>query len=221
MFFKILFLHTPSLGGFSENEILIFVGSYLIMDAIDMIFLSNNLWWLPTYIQKGELDYALIRPVSSRFLLSFRDIAANSAVNLLMAISILLIGVRESGYHFTLPSILLFFTLMGLGFNLLYKIRLITIIPMFWLHSNNGLNDIFYSLRKTMERPADIFSGAVKKILTSIIPFALIISYPVKVLLHGTNSFELLYFIGVVISFHFLALWLWEQGLKNYSSASS
>lgn len=54
-----------------------------------MTLFSNNLWWLSTYVNRGDLDYYLVRPVSSLFFVSLRDFAANSFVNLLMACSLL------------------------------------------------------------------------------------------------------------------------------------
>lgn len=221
LFFKVLFLHTDSLGGLLPDQILIFVGSYLMMDALDMIFIGNNLWWLPSMVQKGDIDYYLTRPVSSRFFLCFRDIAASSVMNLFMAISIFSIGVTEYSTYIDWNSRALFALIMLMSFYLLYNLRMFFIIPVFWLHSNRGLNDIYYSMRKTMERPSGIFSGLILKTLTSIIPFALVISYPVDVLLNGFEWKPFFYFTTITIIFHIGAHYFWHWGLKNYSSASS
>ena len=43
------------------------------------------MWWLPMLINRGDLDYYLVRPVSTLFFVSFRDFAANSFVNLVIA----------------------------------------------------------------------------------------------------------------------------------------
>ena len=221
IFFKVIFLHTTTLGGLSETQILIFIGSYLMLNALDMIFLGNNLWELPTFVQKGDLDYYLIRPVSSRFFLSFRDIAANSVINLLMAISIFVLGIGQYNQEIQVLNYILFTIILLISFNLLYNIRMLFIIPVFWFHSNTGFNEIFFSLRKTMERPAGIFTGIVKKILLSFLPFALIVSYPVKVLFSGLVITEFLYFIFIVIIANIIIHYFWNWGLKNYSSASS
>ena len=44
-----------------------------VADAIHMTVFSNNMWWFPIFINRGDLDYYLIRPVSSLFFLSLRD----------------------------------------------------------------------------------------------------------------------------------------------------
>lgn len=221
LFFKVLFLHTSSLGGLQKDQILIFVGSYLIVDAVDMIFLGNNLWWLPTFVQKGDLDYYLIRPISSRFFVSFRDIAANSVLNLFMAISIFIVGVSEYQSTISLFSYITYAALMLLSFILLYNIRMLFIIPVFWFHSNRGFNDIFFSLRKTMERPSGIFTGFIKKVLVTFLPFSLVISYPVNVLFNGFVMSNFLYFFAIVVISNIVIHYFWNWGLRNYSSASS
>src|SRR5690606_31745219 len=70
-FFKTLFLHTPTLGGWNEKEVTIFVACYILVDALNMTFFANNAWQIPGLINKGDLDYYLLRPVSPLFFLSF------------------------------------------------------------------------------------------------------------------------------------------------------
>ena len=94
-FFKILFLHTGSLGGWGEPEMMIFVAAYCIVDAINMTLFSNNMWQFPMLVNRGDLDYYLIRPVSSLFFLSLRDFAANSFVNLLITFGIFIWAVQR------------------------------------------------------------------------------------------------------------------------------
>ncbi len=60
LFFKIIYLHVPSLAGLTEAQMMIFIASYLTLDAFIMTFLANNMWWLPTYINRGDLDYYLV-----------------------------------------------------------------------------------------------------------------------------------------------------------------
>src|SRR5690606_38761263 len=88
LFFKVIYLHTPVLAGWTEEQMMIFVASYLLVDAINMTFFSTNMWWLPYHINRGDLDYYLIRPVSPLFFLSLREFSANSFLNLLMALGI-------------------------------------------------------------------------------------------------------------------------------------
>src|SRR6185503_921918 len=77
-FFWILYRHTTLLGGWTLDQMYIFAGGVFLMDGIQMTMTANNTWMLPILVNKGDVDYYLMRPVSSLFFLSLRDFAANS-----------------------------------------------------------------------------------------------------------------------------------------------
>ncbi|MBN8550988.1 MAG: ABC-2 family transporter protein, partial [Deltaproteobacteria bacterium] len=87
--FRTFYLHTATMGGFTLDQAMIFVGVTLMIDAISMTIYSNGLWWIPSFINKGDLDYYLVRPVSPLFFIAFREFAAASCLNVLMAAGIL------------------------------------------------------------------------------------------------------------------------------------
>lgn len=221
LFFKIIYLHTPGLAGFSESQMMVFVGSFLTLDAFIMTFLANNIWWLPTYINRGDLDYYLLRPVSILFFMSLRDIAVNSFINLIMALGILI----YSFYHceVSIPVINYFYygIFMLVGVTLYYTVRMLFIIPVFWSHSSRGLDEVFWGIEQTMQRPVDIFTGKFKRFITMIIPLGVIVSYPVKMLWTNNPMPLALYMIALVIIFFAIFRFFWAMGIKNYSSASS
>jgi ABC-2 type transport system permease protein len=224
LFFKIIYLHTPLLAGMTEEQMMIFVASYLFLDSLIMTFLANNIWMLPTYINKGDLDYYLVRPVSSLFFLSLRDIAANSTINMLGAFSILVWCFGKYSGSISLFQLIIYslFILNGLG--LYYLVRMMFVIPVFWTHTSRGLDELFWGIEQCMQRPVDLFRGQFKRFLTTIIPLGVIVSFPVKMLF--TLKFEgskplIIHMLLVTIIFGILFRWCWKLGLKNYSSASS
>lgn len=221
LFFKIIYLHTPMLAGFSEEQMMIFIASYLFLDSVIMTFLANNIWLLPFYINKGDLDYYLVRPASSLFFLSLRDIAANSVINMIAAFSILLWSFSKYSGTFTLGQIMLYglFLLNGLG--LYYLVRMMFVIPVFWTHTSRGLDELFWGIEQCMQRPVDMFSGQFKRFLSTIIPLGVIVSYPVKILFTDSPSPFMIHMALVTVIFGFIFSICWKWGLKNYSSASS
>jgi ABC-type uncharacterized transport system permease subunit len=52
--FKVLFLHTDLIAGWNEQQMMIFISCFLLVDAINMTFFSTNLWWLPYHINRGR-----------------------------------------------------------------------------------------------------------------------------------------------------------------------
>ncbi|MBI2933157.1 MAG: ABC-2 family transporter protein [Planctomycetes bacterium] len=220
-FFWVLYRHTASLGGWGYDQVLVFVGGVFFVDALHMTIFSNNLWWLPITINKGDLDYYLVRPVSSLFFLSLRDFAANSFVNLFMALGVLAWTLA----HFPEPlgalPVTLYIAMLFLGLFLYYVLHMLFLIPSFWMHTGGGLREIFYALEPYATRPHGVFRGWVRRILVSLLPFALIMSFPAQALLEDLALPVLAHMAGATAAAFLLMLWLWRRGLRAYVSASS
>lgn len=221
LLFKLIYLHTPLLAGWNQEQMMVFVAAYLLVDAINMTVFSTNMWWLPFYINRGELDYYLIRPVSPLFFLSLREFSANSFLNLVIALGFMAYTLMAYSAPFSTLDLLLFAALIFNGALIYYCIQMLMIIPVFWTHSARGFVDLFYAMGIAMERPDRIYRGWLRIVFTMILPFALIASFPARLFL---NKFDLETFTHLMLVS--AGLWIvmftcWKWGLRNYSSASS
>jgi ABC-2 type transport system permease protein len=176
---------------------------------------------LPIIVNKGDLDYYLVRPVSSLFFLSLRDFAANSFINLLMAIGLLSWALARYPGPLGAGGIAIYVGLLLMGTLLHFSLHMIFIIPVFWLHTSGGLRELFWSLDRYTQRPHGIFTGWVRKLLVSLLPFALIVSYPTMALFDGLTWTLFAHLAGVTAAVFLFMVWLWSRGLKAYASASS
>jgi ABC-2 type transport system permease protein len=221
VFFWVIYRHTPLLGGWTLDQMLIFAGGVFFVDAVQMTVTANNMWMLPTYVNKGDLDYYLVRPVSPLFFVSLRDFAANSFVNLLMAIGLLSWSLARYPGTLGAGAIAAYVALLLVGCVLHYSMQMLFVIPVFWLHTSGGLREIFWSLDRYRDRPHGIFTGWVRRVLLSLLPFSLIVSYPAS-LLFGEKGWPLVAHVGGVTVAVFLVMrWFWSRGVKAYASASS
>lgn len=219
--FKLIYLHTPMLGGWTEEQAMIFIAGYLILDALQMTFISHNLWEFPSTVNTGHFDYVLVRPVSSLFWISCNEVAVNSFINLLFAFGIFIWALM--GYSEPINFINLiwygFFLLNGLF--LFFLVRILFSLPVFWLHSPYTFERIFYSLQPFLDRPHMIFKGWIRFVMMTIIPFGLMASMPAYIFFNGPTVEIILNTTSVTLLFAILVFWLWGKALGSYSSASS
>lgn len=220
-FYKIIFLHTETLGGWTQSQLMVFVAGFIVVDAVTMTLFANNIWWFPTYVNRGDLDYHLLRPVSTLFVISLRDFAVNSFINLLIAIGIFIWALGQLETPLSLPNIFLYSALILNGSYLHYLVHLALLIPVFWTHSSRGFDGIFYAFAKCSERPDRIFQGWVRKIFVSIFPMCVMVSLPARLALEPFDSAVLANIVLVTVFFTLFVLWLWNRALRAYSSASS
>jgi ABC-2 type transport system permease protein len=221
-FFKILYRHTGTLAGWSESQTMLFVSVFLLVDALHMTVFTNNLWQMPRMINQGELDAYLIRPVSSLFFLSLREFAANSFLNVLIALGIFVWGLSLNPELATPWRVALLFALVLNGAFLHFLTGFAFVIPTFWTHSGRGLSDSYHILSRFIERPDRLFRGGIRLVLTVALPMSLIASFPARIYLEPEELPRLLAHVVVVTAAFFGALLLlWRRGLRAYSSASS
>jgi len=220
-FFKILLLHTPDLGGWNEPQMMIFVSAYCIVDALNMTLFSNNMWQFPFLVNRGDLDYYLIRPVSSLFFVSLRDFAANSFVNLLITFGIFAWAVGRYPEPLSAGKILLFFLLMLNGTLIFYCLNVMANMMVFFTQSSEGFGHMIWTMMKFGERPDRIYTGWLRRIVTLVVPFSLIASFPTRLLIEDFDWRILAHILGVTICLFAFTLWVWSRSLRSYSSASS
>ncbi len=220
-FFSVLYRHTSLLGGWDLDQIYIFVCSYLLVDALYMTLFANNMWWLPIFINRGDLDYYLVRPVSSLFFLSLREFAANSFLNLILAAGLTAWAVLRYPHPLEFGRGLLYAAFLLLGTFVLFLTRLLFLIPTFWLHSGIGLRELSWSMDALSERPVQIYGTWLRRALLTVLPFGFVASVPAAVFFEGLTLDHLALAVSVAGGLFLVALWGWRRGLTVYSSASS
>lgn len=220
-FFSVIYLHTDILAGWSLAEMKIFIAGYIFIDALNMTIFANNCWWLPQHINRGDLDYYLTKPVSSLYFLSLKEFAANSFLNLLIACGVLFWAI--SNYPGDLSSTKIFFYILFLvnGTLLYFFTNIIFLLSAFWTQSPRGFGDVFFSVAHTMERPDRIFIGASRILFTYVLPFSVMAAYPARFLLEDFSLEIVLTMLGMTVMMFSIVIYIWNKGLKVYSSASS
>ena len=220
-FFTVVYRHVTSIAGWREDQALVFVAGYLLVDAVSMTLFSNNHWQFTQLVNRGDLDYFLVRPISTFFFISFRDFAANSFLNLLMTLGIMAWAIGHCQQTFTAGSIALYLMLLMVGVFLHHAMFMMFMIPVFWAHRVDGLRMLALGLSQLGERPHRVYSRAVQRVLLSILPSAMIASVPATVLFEGMTIGIAANIVGVCIGFYGVLMLFWRAGLRAYSSASS
>lgn len=220
-FFAVLYQHTSVLGGWTLDQTWIFVCAFLWADAFYMTVFSTNFWWLPVAINRGDLDYHLMRPVSSLFMMTLREFAANSFLNLVIATGLVWWSLARYPEALGAGRIAIFALLLLVGSLLFAVLRIIFIVPVFWMHNGRGLDEITWSLSSLAHRPHQIFHPAIRAILLTVVPLAFTASVPAHALLNGLDALGALHVAAVAVGLSATALWLWGRGLRVYASASS
>ncbi|MCA9314710.1 MAG: ABC-2 family transporter protein [Planctomycetes bacterium] len=220
-FFEILFLRTPTLLGMTPADVRVFIGAVFVMDAFHMTVFATNMWWFPIQVNRGDLDFHLVRPVSSLFFLSVREFAANSFFNLVLAIGVLVWMISAHPADFGAVRLAGFVGLLLVCSLLHHALNVLFLLPVIWMHNAAGLRDLFMGLGQYMARPDVIYRGWVRRLFTVVLPFAVLVSFPVRALLGPDFLGPALQILATTaVAYGILAV-AWRFALRAYSSASS
>ncbi|MFH2021392.1 MAG: ABC-2 family transporter protein [archaeon] len=212
----LIYMNTNGFPGWTFNQILLFQGIYLSINAIDRLFFQSVDWSLSHEIRSGDFDRVLLYPVDVLANLSFNNLNVEHLVNLL-------IGLAIMGYASVKLNLTLSF--FSVGFFLLYFIMaLVLIFSLAMLRFSiiirlvrvGRIGELFMNIRNYGEYPLDIYNPFISGLLRYVIPLAVIAYLPAKSLL-GYKP-ELIPILVVIIIFILTRL-LWKSTLKYYTSA--
>lgn len=220
-FYKVIFHTTHLFAGWTSEQMQIFLATYFLIDAIDMTFIATNLWWLPIYVNRGDLDYHLIRPVSALFFLSLKEFAANSFLNFIITLAYLLWNILHYSCTLTVYNVLSYLLLICNGILMLYLIHFLFIIPIFFTQSPRGLEDLYLSMTRFLQNPEQIYAAPLRWCFKFLLPLSVIVSFPVQFLFNEGNWIKFGQILGITLVYILMIAFLWKKALEKYSSSSS
>lgn len=220
LFISIVFNHVSNLNGWSKEGMLMVLGVSQVTEGIFYILFQRSINFLPSYIQKGDLDHILAKPINAQFMISFRYTRPFEVLNVLAGLALFIYALININISFSvLDSALLVINLV-LGITILYAIYYSIACLGFWLVNFESQNTIYYMLTSPLSLPTDIYGKTFAFFATYVIPLGLITTVPIKIFLNKIYYFTLLEIFFAVILLIF-SNWFWNFSLKHYTSASS
>src|SRR5204863_2896950 len=102
-FYLLIFQYTPSLGentGWHKWEFFAFLATTLLVNSLVQTFFMPNCEEISDLIRTGGLDFALLKPIDTQFLISLEKIVWSSLANFLAGLVLLIVSLA----HMTTPS---------------------------------------------------------------------------------------------------------------------
>ena len=219
--FLLLYSFTDEVAGWSRAEALMLVGVYRVVDGVLALQVAPNMLAIGGYVRRGEMDFMLLRPVDTQFLVSLRWLQPPEAMNILIGVVLAAYAGERAGVEWSAGGVLAAALFALCGVVLLYCVWFFTVTFSFWLVQVDALELLFYTGWETARYPVGYFRGLVRALLTFAFPVAFATTFPTQALLGELDPRLLL--AGVVLAA--LALMgthrFWGYAVRHYSSASS
>ncbi|MBI3180664.1 MAG: ABC-2 family transporter protein [Myxococcales bacterium] len=217
----VVFQDRALLQDWSMAEAMVVTGWFVFLNAILEGGINPGLQAVVEQIRKGTLDFVLLKPADSQFLVSTSRFQLWRVSNLLAAAAIFIFAFHRMGRLPSLGGILASALLLVAATAVLYSLWILTVSAAFFVVKVDNLTYLFGSIFDAARWPATVFRGVVRFVFTFVIPLALMTTYPAEALLGRLEASKLLFSLLGAAAFTALARWVWMRSIAHYTSASS
>ena len=218
---NIIFSNTETLGGWGLGELVALLGVFRLVNTMMIALIWPNTEKFNQSIRDGSMDYTILQPVNSMFLVTFSRITVWRFWDLILAAVLIVVGVNMSAETTTAPQILTFILLSLSGMIVIYSLWIVLIALTFWFVKFDNNVTILQALMDSGRYPATVYPAWLRIIVTFIIPIAVATTIPLQALRGELTMGQTFVFLAVSFLSFLIASRVWKSGLKQYSGASS
>ena len=228
--YQLIFQFTDEIGsgtGWQKYPFFAFLATTMIVNSIMQTFVMPNAQEFSELIRTGNLDFALLKPIDTQFLVSFHRIEWSALTNfgfgaLLLSYSLTQIDYRPS------PIVLVLYPLYLLcGVAIMYSVMISLAATSVWMGRNQSLYNFWFYITSFSRYPMEIYRGPVgdhmRMALTFILPILLAINVPARIMVRPLADQWFLAAFTIVATAGTLGIsrLIFVASLSGYRSASS
>ncbi len=211
---------TPrGIPGWTFGESLLVVACFISLQAILDSVINPSLTAVIDHIRTGTLDFVLLKPADSQFLVSTSQFQFWRFSGLLHAGIVFGVAYHDIG---KLPNVLALvqaLVLLGASSALLYSLWLLIVSAAFLVVKVDNLTSLFSSIFDAARWPSTVFKGALRFIFTFVIPLTVMTTFPAQALLGRLPlSTAALSLVSAVVFLTFARV-VWMRSIRHYTSA--
>ncbi len=217
---SILFGGEQGLGGWSYPEALVLIGVFTLVGGVISFGIFPNLRRIGESVRTGSMDFTLLKPVDSQFLVSAREINIFQVPEMLIGFGFIVYGLLQLG-SFQALNILPALLLLAAALAMVYSICFMLSTIAFWFVRVENTLELFWGFYQASQFPITVYPAWVRLMFTFFIPVAFITTVPSQALIGKVELSSAILAFGMAIMFLVVSRWFWRFGLRSYTSASS
>ncbi len=218
---SIIFSNTDTLAGWGPGELVALLGVFRLVNMLMGAVIWPATEKFNTSVRDGSLDYTLLQPANSLFLVSISRIVVWRVWDLALAVILIVAGLRMDGAAPGLEQLGYFLLLVASGSVIIYSLWIVMIALTFWFVKFDNNVTILQALMDSGRYPATIYPPWLRLIVTYLVPIALATTIPLQGLRGDLSGRQVLVFLAVGMATFTIAYRIWKAGLRQYSGASS
>jgi len=219
---NIIFSNTQTLAGWGPGDLIALLGVFRLVNALMAALIWPNTERFNASVRDGSLDYTLLQPVNSMFLVTFSRMTIWRAWDFILGAILIVVGINLSGSGAVEPgNVAAFLLLTVTGSLIIYSLWIVMIAATFWFVKFDNNVTILQSLMDAGRYPAQVYPFWLRMIVTFVIPIAVATTVPLQALRGDLSAPQIILYLAIAVAAFLVASRIWYAGIKHYSGASS
>ena len=217
----IMFGHTTTMNGWTLPQMIVLLGVYYVIQGGVSLLFSPSFERLMEHVRVGTLDFHLLKPVNTQFLVSTRHLKVIRGADLLLGLIVVIVGLVQVGEQVGVAQALMFALSLVFGWTLVYSLLLGLVTLSFWFVRVENLLAIFWAFTEAGRFPVDVYPLWLRVSLSTVVPIGIAVTAPANVIA-GRMDWVAVAVLGAgTVMTVGIASALWRWGLKSYTGASA
>jgi len=218
---SVIYEHTNSIAGWSKYEMLLLVGTSLLIQRFLMGFFWSSIFETGRNIRSGQFDYFLAQPGNILFMASTRKLDPDGLANSFVAMGVVAYAAHKLNLHPSALDLVVYALMILSGLIIHYGMLVLSVALVFWMTSSQGMEGVYFTLSEFSRLPRAAFKGLASLVFVWILPVVVVSNAPAETLLRGFQPKWALALFAAAIVWLGAAIFTFYRGLRRYSSASS
>ncbi len=238
-FYLLVFQYTTSIGagtGWGKYEFFVFLATTMLINSIVQAFFMPNAEEFSELIRKGGLDFALLKPIDTQFLISCQRVDWSALTNFCFGLILLAYGMwnlmtrPENPLQLHPLAVILYPVYILCGVAMLYSLTIALAAITIWMGRNQSIYDFWFYITNFSRYPMEIYNGKfgdpMRWFFSFVIPILLVVNIPARLLAwpfdrEGVTSVLPIFSLVATLVSVIGSRWIFTRALLSYRSASS
>lgn len=222
LFLYLVFNQIPSLQGWTLDQLIFIYGFAQIPRGLDHLF-TDNIWLVAwRLVINGDFDRYMLRPMNIFFQVIAEKLQPDALGELLVGTILVIYSMSKGIVIVDGVHIALFIVSIFAGALIYTAIKLFFASWAFWMKVSGPVLYAAYQMADFAKYPTNIYSKAVRFIITWVIPFAFVAYLPASFFLKASASGGVIGIECIIaVIFWIIAYALFLKGTRSYESAGN
>ncbi|HWA08373.1 MAG TPA: ABC-2 family transporter protein [Opitutaceae bacterium] len=217
----VIYEHTDSVAGWTKYEMILLVGTAMLIQRYVMGFFWSNLFEMARNVRTGTFDFFLAQPGNPLFMVATRKLDPDGLCNSFVAMGVVIYAAHKLGLHPGFADLALYALMILCGLAIHFSVLVISASLVFWTTGGDSVVASYFSLFEFSRLPRAAFKGLAETVFVWILPVVVVSNAPASTLLHGFHPSYAVWLAGVTAAWLAVAILFFNLGLRRYASASS